>query len=158
MLESRPGDRGAAVRRRRLCRECGGRFTTFERVEVERLWVRKRDGGRQPFEREKLRAALGRAAHKRDVSSRELDRIVDAVAREARRRSGTIDAARVGELCLEALRHLDRGAYLQFAGTLPIPPGENPEFAGASPAAGGSVPSGLVGSMTNPRMHVPKER
>ena len=158
VLESRPADAGVAVRRRRECRSCGRRFTTFERVEVERLWVQKRDGRRQPFDAAKLRAALGRAAHKRDVSSRELDRIVDAAAGEAREGSGMIAADRIGELCLEALRRLDRGAYLQFAGTLPVPPAENAEFAGASPSPAEPVPSGVVGSMASPRKTLQKER
>jgi transcriptional repressor NrdR len=85
----------------------------------ETLEVIKRDGHRQPFDRGKLRGALIRASHKRDVDPRRLDEIVDRVEREARDGGGELEASRIGELCLDGLRKLDRGAYLQFAGTLP---------------------------------------
>lgn len=83
------------------------------------LQVVKRDGARQPFDRDKLRTALVRASHKRDVDPRRLDEIVEGVESEARDSGGELSAARIGELCLEGLAKLDRGAYLQFAGTLP---------------------------------------
>jgi transcriptional repressor NrdR len=121
VLETRSADDGAAVRRRRECSKCGERFTTFERIAVERLYVRKRDDRRQPFDPEKLRGALTRAAHKRDVSTAEIQGIVAAVEGEATASGGVIDAARIGEICLDRLGELDRGAYLQFAGTLPDP-------------------------------------
>lgn len=144
VLESRPADAGAAVRRRRECSSCGTRFTTFERVAVDRLYVRKRDGSRQPFDAEKLRGALVRAAHKRDVSAAEIHGIVAAVEGAATASGGEIDAARIGELCLERLRELDQGAYLQFAGTLPD---ANAEFA----AVGG--PESQAGSVRGEREH-----
>jgi transcriptional repressor NrdR len=84
----------------------------------ETIEVIKRDGSRQPFDREKLRHALVRASHKRDVDPRRLEEIVERVEAEARD-SGALEAARIGELCLAGLAKLDRGAYLQFAGTLP---------------------------------------
>jgi transcriptional repressor NrdR len=121
VLETRAAESGAAVRRRRQCSECDERFTTFERIAIERLYVRKRDDRRQPFDAEKLRSALARAAHKRDVSTAEIQGIVAAVEGEATASGGIIDAARIGEICLERLGRLDRGAYLQFAGTLPDP-------------------------------------
>jgi transcriptional repressor NrdR len=113
--------RGAsnAVRRRRECSSCGHRFTTYERAVPETLEVIKRDGQRQPFDRDKLLGALIRASHKRDVDPRRLDQIVGRVEREARDAGGELPAARIGELCLDGLRNLDHGAYLQFAGTLP---------------------------------------
>ena len=119
VLESRRAEAGAAVRRRRECRECGRRFTSFERREPEPAWVTKRNGERQHFDRAKLRAALVRASHKRDVDPRQLDLIVDRIESEAHRAGGDLEAERIGELCLEGLRELDHGAYLQFAGTLP---------------------------------------
>jgi transcriptional repressor NrdR len=121
VLETRSADAGAAVRRRRKCSSCGERFTTFERIAIDRLYVRKRDDRRQPFDAEKLRGALSRAAHKRDVSTAEIQGIVAAVEGEATASGGVIDAARIGEICLDRLGQLDRGAYLQFAGTLPDP-------------------------------------
>jgi transcriptional repressor NrdR len=119
ILETRKADGGTALRRRRECSSCGHRFTTYERAVPESLQVIKRDGHRQPFDRAKLRSALVRASHKRDVDPRRLDEIVDRVEREARNAGGEFEAARIAELCLEGLARLDRGAYQQFAGTLP---------------------------------------
>jgi transcriptional repressor NrdR len=81
--------------------------------------VIKRDGSRQPFDREKLLGSLNRASHKRNVDPRRLTFIVDGVETELRDSGGELPAARIAELCLDGLRELDRGAYLQFAGTLP---------------------------------------
>jgi transcriptional repressor NrdR len=117
-LETRRVPDGA-VRRRRECTECVHRFTTYERAVPETLEVIKRDGSRQPFDRDKLLGSLNRASHKRDVDPRRLSLIVDGVEQEVRNSGGRIEAARIGELCLDGLRKLDRGAYLQFAGTLP---------------------------------------
>lgn len=113
-LESRRAEDGAAVRRRRECVECGRRFTSFERRERRPAWVIKRGGERQSFDRVKLRASLLRAAHKRPVAPSSLEHLVDRIEAEAERRGGEIEAARVGELCLEGLRDLDLGAWLQF--------------------------------------------
>lgn len=118
-LETRSADDGAATRRRRECRGCGARFTTFERAEPAPVEVVKRDGRRQPFDRAKLSAALQRASHKRDVDPRALGAIVEAIEADARRSGDEIDSAEVGRLCLEKLEPIDRGAFLQFAGTLP---------------------------------------
>ena len=79
----------------------------------------KRDGSRQRFDRDKLLRSLAGATHKRDVDPRRLSFIVDGVEQELRDAGGEITAQRIGELCLDGLRKLDRGAYLQFAGTLP---------------------------------------
>jgi transcriptional repressor NrdR len=131
VLESRRADGGAAVRRRRACTECGRRFTSFERREPGPLYVIKRAGGRQRFDRDKLRGALLRAAHKRPVSAEEVDAIVRHVQLEAESAGGELHAERIGELCMNDLLELDRGAYMQFAGTLPslspeIAAGEQP--------------------------------
>ena len=126
VLESRPADGGAAVRRRRECTACGRRFTTFERRDPEPLYVRKRDGARQRFDRDKLRASLLRAAHKRPVSADDVEAIVRRVQAAAESAGGELAAERIGELCMRELRELDPGAYLQFAGTLPS---VNPEIA-----------------------------
>jgi transcriptional repressor NrdR len=123
ILETRRAE-GNAVRRRRRCTECGYRFTTYERAVPDVLEVNKRDGTRQPFDREKLRAGLVRASHKRDVDPRDLDLIVDGIEAELRDAGGELGAERIGELCLKGLARLDRGAYLQFAGTLPEGPPE----------------------------------
>jgi transcriptional repressor NrdR len=119
VIESRAAEDGAAVRRRRRCSACGERFTTYERREPERLSVVKRDGRNQPFDRDKLRSGLLRASHKRDVDPRDLELIVDGIEARARRAGGRLSAEEIGRLCLDGLAPLDRGAYLQFAGTLP---------------------------------------
>jgi transcriptional repressor NrdR len=117
-LETRRVPDGA-VRRRRECMNCGHRFTTYERAVPETPQVIKRDGSRQPFDRDKLLRSLTGATHKRDVDPRRLTFIVDRVEKELRDAGGELSAARITELCLDGLRELDHGAYLQFAGTLP---------------------------------------
>ena len=134
VLESRRAAEGDAIRRRRECSACGHRFTTYERREREPLFVRKRDGERQRFEPTKLRAALLRATHKRQVGADDVESLVGRVEIAIESGGGELDAERIGELCLEGLADLDRGAYLQFLGTLPAP---TPEFAAS--AAGLSV-------------------
>jgi transcriptional repressor NrdR len=119
ILETRKAEGGTALRRRRECSSCGHRFTTYERAVPEVLEVVKRDGHVQPFDRNKLLGALIRASHKRDVDPRRLDQIADRIEREARDAGGRLSAERIGELCLDGLEKIDRGAYLQFAGTLP---------------------------------------
>ena len=118
VLESRRASDGAAVRRRRECTECGRRFTSFERREREPVWVIKRGGERQHFNAEKLRAALGRASHKREqhVSPADLDAIVNRIEFEVEQAGGEISSDAVREMCLDGLSAIDTGAYLQFAG------------------------------------------
>ena len=109
------------MRRRRECSRCGHRFTTVEGREPEPLSVVKRDGERQRFERTKLRAGLLNAAHKRPVAASDIEAVVDRVEMAVADAGGELAAERIGELCLEELRELDVGAYLQFAGTLAEP-------------------------------------
>jgi transcriptional repressor NrdR len=136
VVESRSAEQGAAVRRRRECSSCQFRFTTFERPSAPRLRVAKRSGGRESFNVDKLRGALTRAAHKRQISETEIGAIVNAVEAEAVGLGGVIPTRRISELCLERLALIDHGAYLQFAGTLPE---ITPEI--ASFATAGSVRS-----------------
>jgi len=126
VLESRRAEDGAAIRRRRECPACGHRFTTYERRDREPAFVLKRDGERQRFDRPKLRAALLRSTHKRQVSAADVEALVDRVELAVEAAGGELDADHIGELCLQGLRDLDQGAYLQFLGTLPTP---NPDFA-----------------------------
>jgi transcriptional repressor NrdR len=115
VLETRKGT-GGAVRRRRSCPDCGERFTTHEQRIREPLYVVKRSGRRQRFDRTKLRAGLIRATHKRDVSDHDVEGLVERIEAEAERSGGEIASARVGEMSLAGLRELDLGAYLQFVG------------------------------------------
>jgi transcriptional repressor NrdR len=103
------------VRRRRQCSSCEHRFTTYERYELQSLFVRKRDGSRQPFDRVKLRGGLERASHKRPVPDHGIDELVNRIEKAAVRSGGEITAGRIGELCLAGLRQIDHVAYLQFA-------------------------------------------
>lgn len=104
------------MRRRRECPGCGGRFTTYERLDPGALFVRKRDGGRERFDAAKLRAALLAAAHKRPVPADEIELLVERVEGAIRDRGGEMQSREVGEQCLIGLRELDPGAYLQFLG------------------------------------------
>ena len=115
VVESRAAEAGAAVRRRRECEACGRRFTTYERAAGPRLFVRKRDGARQPFNREKLLEGLMRAAHKRPVAPADAAALADRIAAAVERAGGELAAERVGEMALAGLGDLDRIAYLQFA-------------------------------------------
>jgi transcriptional repressor NrdR len=146
VLETRPAEDGGAVRRRRECERCGERFTTYERREPDPLFVRKRGGERQRFDRTKLRAALLRAAHKRPLTAHDVERIVERIERQVAAAGGELVSDRIGELCLEELRELDAGAYLQYAGTLPA---MKPEIA-AAVAPGGrgdlSAPGAMIQS------------
>ena len=92
------------MRRRRQCSSCEHRFTTYERYELQSLFVRKRDGSRQPFDRAK-----------RPVPIEAIDELVNRIETAAVRSGGEIEAARIGELCLTGLRQIDQVAYLQFA-------------------------------------------
>ncbi len=103
------------MRRRRQCSGCDHRFTTYERCDTQALFVRKRDGSRQPFDRVKLRGGLERASHKRPVRPEAIDALVNRIETAAVRAGGEITAARIGEMCLSGLRRIDQVAYLQFA-------------------------------------------
>jgi transcriptional repressor NrdR len=115
VVDSRLAESRDAVRRRRRCLGCGRRFTTYERYDQGPLFIRKRDGSRQPFDRRKLLAGLERAAIKRPVERAELEALVDRIVAELRAGGGTPEAARVGELALRGLKALDRVAYIRFA-------------------------------------------
>jgi transcriptional repressor NrdR len=116
VLESRVSDAGEAIRRRRECLDCHARFTTFERLEQSALWVVKRDGTRQPFERSKLLRGLERACVKRPVALESIEGVVAAV--EAGFRSdglSEVPSEAIGEAALLHLRELDGVAYIRFA-------------------------------------------
>jgi transcriptional repressor NrdR len=115
VADSRLSDPGDAVRRRRVCRSCERRFTTYERYDEGPLYIRKRSGDRQPFARAKVLAGLERAAIKRPVEREQLEALVDRIVAELRAHGGTPGVEQVGELALRGLRELDRVAYVRFA-------------------------------------------
>ncbi len=109
-------DDESVVRRRRECLDCKHRFTTYERIDTPRLFVVKKDGRRELYSREKVLAGLERACEKRPVSSAQLEALVATLERELfGRGSGEIASTVVGEKLMEALRGLDKVAYIRFA-------------------------------------------
>jgi transcriptional repressor NrdR len=116
VLDSRPARDGLAVRRRRECSKCGNRFTTYESVERASLVVVKRDGGREPYDREKLLRGVMLACRKRPIGREAMEQLVDAVeAKLSEECRVEVAAADLGELVLDQLRALDPVAYVRFA-------------------------------------------
>jgi transcriptional repressor NrdR len=114
--DSRPSEDFAAIRRRRLCPECGGRFTTFERVQLRELTIIKRSGRRVPFDREKLVRSISLALRKRPVDSERLERMVSAIVRQLESMGETeLTSHVVGEMVMEALKSLDEVGYVRYA-------------------------------------------
>ncbi|MEN5082457.1 transcriptional regulator NrdR [Bosea sp. TWI1241] len=114
--DSRPTDDHASIRRRRVCPDCGGRFTTFERVQLRELTVVKRSGRRAPFDRDKLQTSIDVALRKRAVAPERVERMVNGIVRQLES-SGESDIASstIGELVMEGLKSLDDIAYVRFA-------------------------------------------
>ena len=114
--DSRPSEDGAAIRRRRSCPACAGRFTTFERVQLRELTILKRSGRRTPFDRDKLERSIAIALRKRPVEPERMDRMVSGIVRQLESRGETeIPSAVVGELVMEALRGVDVVGYVRYA-------------------------------------------
>ncbi|MFQ5948474.1 MAG: transcriptional regulator NrdR [Acidimicrobiia bacterium] len=114
VVDSRPAEGGAAVRRRRRCAACGNRFTTYERREPA-LVVRKRDGRAEPFSVDKVRAGLESALTDRPVPAEALDELVRRVEALAAGSGPEVTTEQIGRAVLEGLRQLDEVAYLRFA-------------------------------------------
>jgi transcriptional repressor NrdR len=114
--DSRPSEDGAAIRRRRLCPECGGRFTTFERVQLRELTIVKRSGRRSPFDREKLVRSISIATRKRPVDPERVERMVNGIVRQLESQGETeLPSSVVGEMVMKALKSLDDVAYVRYA-------------------------------------------
>jgi transcriptional repressor NrdR len=114
--DSRPSEDGAAIRRRRSCPECGGRFTTFERVQLRELTILKRSGRRSPFDREKLVRSISIATRKRPIDPERLDRLVNGIVRQLESMGETeLASSVVGEMVMKALKALDEVAYVRYA-------------------------------------------
>jgi transcriptional repressor NrdR len=116
VVDSRDSETGEAIRRRRECLNCGKRFTTYERVETVPLFVLKKDGRREEFDRRKLLGGLLVATKKRDVAPSRLEALVDEIENQLRGRGSTeVPSREVGELVMERLREIDEIAYIRFA-------------------------------------------
>jgi len=114
--DSRPAEDGNAIRRRRLCGDCGARFTTFERVQLREITVVKRRGRRSVFDRDKLERSFQIALRKRDVNADEIARSINEIVRQLESHpEGDVPSAQVGELVMDALSQLDKVAYVRYA-------------------------------------------
>jgi len=110
-------DTGAlSIRRRRECLKCGKRFTTYEHIEMQPIYVIKKDGRREKFERQKIRHGIEKACEKRPVSHEEIEELIEKIE-EKTRRSGKeeIETKQIGEYVMEALKETDHVAYIRFA-------------------------------------------
>jgi transcriptional repressor NrdR len=114
--DSRPTDDGGAIRRRRACPNCNARFTTFERVQLRELTVIKKNGQREPFDRDKLARSIYIALRKRPFEPDRIERVINSIVRQLES-SGESDipSDAVGEMVMEALASLDQVAYVRFA-------------------------------------------
>ena len=114
--DSRPTEDASSIRRRRICSDCGGRFTTFERVQLRELIVVKKNGRRTPFDRDKLTRSVEVALRKRLVAPERVERMINGIVRQLESQ-GDADIAtdRIGELVMEGLKGLDDVAYVRFA-------------------------------------------
>ncbi len=114
--DSRPTEDNSAIRRRRQCEGCGGRFTTFERIQLRELSVIKTDGKREPFEREKLERSLSVACRKRPVDHAQIEKLASAIQRQLETLGESeIETKRIGEFVMDGLKALDSVAYIRFA-------------------------------------------
>ncbi len=115
VIDSRMADSGAATRRRRECLACGRRYTTFERVEELQLFVVKRSGVREPFDRTKILDGIRRAAKNRPISEDDIGALAAGVEDEVREMGPEVGSEVVGKAVLDGLRALDPVTYLRFA-------------------------------------------
>lgn len=116
VIDSRPADNDNSIRRRRLCDECGKRFTTYEKVETIPLIVIKKDNNREQYDRSKIEAGVLRACHKRPVSADQISRLVDEVETEVfNREEKEIPSTVIGEIVMDKIKNLDSVAYVRFA-------------------------------------------
>ena len=116
VLESRVAEDGQSLRRRRECEKCQKRFTTFERIEGPTIFVIKRDGSRQPFDREKIVRGTIKSFEKRPVSIDLINQLADEVEREVRRKEvSEIPSKTIGRIVLKRLKNIDKVAWMRFA-------------------------------------------
>ena len=114
--DSRPTEDNTAIRRRRQCDSCGGRFTTFERVQLREVTVVKSGGKREPFDRAKVEQSVALACRKRGIEQERIDQLVSGIQRQVETAGESeVPSARIGEMVMEGLRQLDSVAYIRFA-------------------------------------------
>ena len=114
--DSRPTEDSAAIRRRRHCLSCGGRFTTFERIQLRDLIVVKNNGRREPLNRDKLANSMNVALRKCGVPQERVEKAISAIVRQLENEGKSeVPTVAIGNKVIEALRHLDDVAYIRFA-------------------------------------------
>ncbi len=114
--DSRPSEDGTSIRRRRVCSDCGGRFTTFERVQLRELTVLKKSGKKVPFDRDKLARSIQTAIRKRDLDPERVERLISGIVRQLESQvEGDISSDEIGHLVMEGLKQVDEVAYVRFA-------------------------------------------
>jgi transcriptional repressor NrdR len=114
--DSRPTDDASAIRRRRICNACGGRFTTFERVQLRELTVLKKSGRKEPFQREKLERSVHTAVRKRDIDPDRIERMISGIVRQLESLGDVeVTSDQIGEYVMEGLKGLDDVAFVRFA-------------------------------------------
>ena len=114
--DSRPTDDSSAIRRRRICNACGGRFTTFERVQLRELTVVKKSGRKVPFDREKLSRSVYTALRKRAVDVERTERMISGIVRQLESLGEVeVTSDQIGEYVMEGLKGLDDVAFVRFA-------------------------------------------
>ena len=116
VIDSTPADDNNSIRRRRLCDDCGKRFTTYEKVETIPLIVIKKDNAREQYDRSKIEAGVLRACHKRPISVNQINQLVDEVETEIfNREEKEIPSTLIGEIVMDKIKNLDSVAYVRFA-------------------------------------------
>lgn len=114
--DSRPTEDNSSIRRRRQCEGCSARFTTFERIQLRELTVVKSEGGKEPFEREKLERSIAIACRKRPVEAAKIERLVTSIQRQLETLGeAEVPSKQIGELVMDALQGLDSVAFIRFA-------------------------------------------
>lgn len=114
--DSRPTEDGAATRRRRECEGCGGRFTTFERIQLRDIVVLKSENRREIFDRQKLERSISLACRKRGVEQEQIDQLVSGIQRQVETSGDAeVSSDRIGQMAMDGLRALDNVAYIRFA-------------------------------------------
>lgn len=116
VVDSRPTDEEAAIRRRRECEKCSRRFTTYEKIEQMPLIIVKKDGSRQVYQRTKMLNGILRACEKRPISISQIEEIVDEIEKELyNSMDKEIDSKKIGEMVMKRLKKIDDVAYVRFA-------------------------------------------
>jgi transcriptional repressor NrdR len=116
VVDSRSMAEGTTIRRRRECLACGRRFTTYEHIDAIQLTIVKRDGGREPFDREKVASSIRVACHKRPINEEKIMEITGAIEKKILAETDKeVESTKVGELVMKQLRNTDQVAYVRFA-------------------------------------------